>query len=147
MISVDANIILFAFAPGSPAHARARSFLVKLGGRDDVVVSEFVLTEVYLHLRNPAVLERPLTAPQAVATIHSYRRHPRWKVVGFPPESLALHESLWQAAAQKGFARRRIYDLRIALSLQAFGVTEFATANLGDFTGLGFSRVWDPTAD
>lgn len=38
-------------------------------------------------------------------------------------------------------------DANILLSLQAFGVTEFATANLGDFTGLGFSKVWDPTAD
>jgi len=33
-----------------------------------------------------------------------------------------------------------------ALALQAFGVTEFATANIKDFEGLGFAKVWNPIA-
>jgi hypothetical protein len=33
---------------------------------------------------------------------------------------------------------------RLALVLQTFGVTEFATVNCKDFEGLGFSRVWNP---
>jgi hypothetical protein len=35
---------------------------------------------------------------------------------------------------------------RTALALQAFGVTEFATANVKDFEGLGFAKVWNPIA-
>ncbi len=36
---------------------------------------------------------------------------------------------------------------RTALALQAFGVTEFATANIKDFEGLGFAKVWNPIAN
>ena len=146
MISMDANILLYSYCPESPHHAGARSFLEGLSGRDDVAVSEFILTEFYLHLRNPAVLQSPLTAPEAVAVIGSYRKHPRWKTLGFPPRSRELHDDLWQRAATRDFARRRIYDTRVALCLTAFGVTDFATLNLKDFQGCGFTRVWNPLA-
>lgn len=79
-----------------------------------------------------------------MAVIQSYRRHPRWKVLGFPPTSRELHADLWKRVAVPGIARRRIYDIRTALALQAFGVTEFATANIKDFEELGFARVWNP---
>ena len=147
MISIDANILLYSFCPESPAHAGARAFLEEFSRRDDVALSEFVLAEFYLHLRNPAVLRSPLTASHAAEVIGSYRKHPRWKTLGFPPRSRELHDELWQRAAEKDFARRRIYDARIALSLTAFGVTDFATLNLKDFQGFGFRRVWNPLAD
>jgi len=37
-----------------------------------------------------------------------------------------------------------IHDTRSALTLLAHGVREFATANVKDFGGLGFKRVWNP---
>jgi uncharacterized protein len=42
------------------------------------------------------------------------------------------------------FARRRIYDARLALSLRRQGIKEFATANVADFEDFGFERVWNP---
>jgi predicted nucleic acid-binding protein len=144
VISIDTNLLLFSYCEASPHHVAARQFLLSMSGRDDVALSEFVLTEVYLHLRNPAVLGNPLKPEDAVAVIQSYRRHPRWKVLGFPPLSRDIHEELWKLAASPGFPRRRIYDLRFALALQAFGVTEFATANVKDFEDCGFARVWNP---
>jgi uncharacterized protein len=145
MISIDANLLLYSFCEAAPHHAKARAFVMSLARRDDVALSEFVLSEVYLHLRNPAVLEEPLSPAKAVAVIQSYRQHPRWRILGFPPRSREIHGTLWKAAAVSGFPRRRIYDLRTALCLQAFGVTEFATANVKDFKDTGFARVWDPT--
>ena len=103
-----------------------------------------MLSEVYLHLRNPAVLDEPLSAAEAVAVIQGYRQHPCWQVLGFPPRSRDLHSALWRQAVAATFARRRIYDIRTALCLQAFGVTEFATANLKDFEDAGFAKVWNP---
>ena len=35
-------------------------------------------------------------------------------------------------------------DARLALTLRHHGVTEFATANLKDFEGFGFAKVWNP---
>lgn len=144
MISIDTNILLYGFCEAAPHHGAARRFLSEMGTRDDVGISEFVLSEFYLHLRNPAVLEHPLGAREAVAVIEGYRQHPRWRTFGFPPRSSNLHTALWKAAATPGFARRKIYDLRIALCLQAFGVSEFATANVKDFEEVGFERVWNP---
>lgn len=39
-----------------------------------------------------------------------------------------------------------LFTQSTALALHAFGVTEFATANVKDFEGLGFARVWNPVA-
>ena len=146
MLSIDANLLLYCFSEASPHHSSARHFIETTSARDDVALSEFILTEFYLLLRNPAVLAKPLSPPEAVSVIQSYRQHPRWKVLGFPPTSLELHTQLWKQAASPGFARRRIYDTRTALSLRAFGVTEFATANVKDFQDFGFGRVWNPLA-
>lgn len=144
MISIDANILLFSYSEAAPQHAAARAFIESMAVREDVALSEFILSEVYLHLRNPAVLAAPLGPSEAVAVIQRYRQHPRWHVLGFPPRSRALHSILWKAAAAPRFARRRIYDLRTAFCLQAFGVTDFATANVKDFENAGFARVWNP---
>lgn len=144
MISVDANILLYSYSEASPLHEQANQFLESLSSREDVGISEFILTEFYLHLRNPAVLQKPLSPKEAVSVIESYRQHPYWKILGFPPKSRDLHSTLWQMAARPAFARRRIYDTRTALSLIAFGVTDFATANLKDFQGFGFKKLWNP---
>ena len=144
MTSLDANILLYSFSEASPHHIAASAFLKSLSQCEDVAPSGFVLSEVYLHLGNPAVLEVPLTPADAVAVIQSYREHPLWHVVGFPPRTRDVHNALWKGATAVDFARRGIYDLRSALCLQAFGVAEFATANVKQFVGVGFARVWNP---
>ncbi|MEN3939884.1 TA system VapC family ribonuclease toxin [Prosthecobacter sp. SYSU 5D2] len=144
MLSLDANLLLYSYSEISPHHAAARQFIETASAREDVALSEFILTEYYLLLRNPAVLTKALTAQEAVAVVQIYRQHPRWKILGFPPGSRDIHANLWQYASSPGIARRRIYDTRTALCLRAFGVTEFATANVKDFEDFGFTRVWNP---
>jgi predicted nucleic acid-binding protein len=63
VILVDANILLHSFSAASPFHTSAKSFLEGLALREDVALSKFILTEFYLLLRNPAVLENPLATP------------------------------------------------------------------------------------
>ena len=144
MTSLDANLLLYCYSQTSPFHQRAREFLEGLALRDDVAISEFVLVEFYTLLRNPAVLVNPLDAAEAVEVVEVYRRHPHWMLLGFDPDSVGLHNELWSIAGKHGFARRRIYDARLALSLRHLGVTEFATANVKDFESFGFARVWNP---
>ena len=107
-------------------------------------MSELVLAELYNLLRNPAVLTPPLGAKDASDIVGTWRAHPRWRVVSFPPDARAMHDALWTEAARPGFGRRRVFDARLALSLLAFGVTELATANTADFRGFGFRRVFNP---
>jgi toxin-antitoxin system PIN domain toxin len=142
--SIDANLLLYCYSQASPFHRQARDFLERLALSGDVGVSEFVLVEFYTLLRNPTVLASPLAAAKAVEVVQVYRHHPHWMLLGFDPDSVGLHDELWSLAAGKAFARRRIYDARLALSLRRQGVTEFATANVKDFESFGFDRVWNP---
>jgi uncharacterized protein len=144
MMSLDANLLLYAYNADSPRHEPALMFLTELAAREDVAISELVLTEFYTLLRNPAVLATPLSAGEAVQVVQQYRRHPDWALLGFGPDSAGLHNELWTLAKRADFGRCRIYDARTALSLRRQGVLEFATANVRDYKGFGFKRVWNP---
>jgi toxin-antitoxin system PIN domain toxin len=142
MISVDTNILLYAQNADCPENPAALGFVGELAGRDDVVICELVLVELYILLRNPAVLREPLGTCDAVEICMAFRSNPRWRLV----ENAPVMETVWATAGGSDFARRRIIDLRLAYTLQHHGVTEFATANLRDFVGSGFTRVWNPLA-
>jgi toxin-antitoxin system PIN domain toxin len=140
MIGIDTNILAYARIESSPSHKAAVGFLEGLGESREVVISELVLVELYLLLRNEKVLSPPLSATEAVHECHILRAHPRWQLI----DSAEVMRDVWPLAAQEGFARRRIFDARLAKTLQSHGVIEFATANTKDFEGLGFGRVWNP---
>ena len=141
MIAFDTNLLLPALEPSHPDHGRARAFLDSLEG--EVALSELVLMELYVLVRNPALVRRPLGAAAAVKLIRHLRSHPRWRLLDAPEGVMA---EVWEKAAAPGFGRRRIYDARLALSLLRQGVDELATRNVRDFRGLGFARVFDPLA-
>ncbi|MEO7520608.1 MAG: TA system VapC family ribonuclease toxin [Gemmatimonas sp.] len=147
MLSLDTNILLPAVETRNAEHARAARFLNGLQSRDDIVLSELVLLELYVLLRNPAVLVKPLSASVAAEACHAFRHHPRWQVIGFPERSREFHDAFWPRLAEKSFAQRRVYDWRIALTLLQQGVEEFATVNTKDFEGFGFKRVWNPLVE
>ena len=90
------------------------------------------------------MLKHPLPADEAVEVIQTYRTHPRWRLIGFPTESRALHDTLWKNARAATFAFPKLYDTRSALTMTAQGVTDLATVNVKDFEGLGFRKVWNP---
>lgn len=92
------------------------------------------------------MLKHPLDADEAVEVIQTYRRHPRWRLIGFTVESSPLHDALWEKARRKDFAFRRLYDARTALTMTAQGATELATVNVKDYEGFGFRKVWNPLA-
>lgn len=144
MLSIDTNILLYAFNEDSPRHKPAYNWLTSIQVEEDVAISEFILAELYGLLRNPAVLKHPLTAGEAVDVIAAYRTHPRWRLIGFPTESRPMHDALWLKARSTTFAFRKIYDARSALTMTAQGVTQLATVNVKDFEGMGFDKVWNP---
>ena len=142
MISFDTNLVVYAANSSMPQHDAARRFLESLATRDDVVVCELMLVELYLKLRNPRIFPKPLDAPLAVAWCDRFRNHQNWLLV----DSAPVMPEVWRSAARKDFAFRRIIDARLAFTLRHHGVTDFATSNVRDFEGLGFLRVWNPLA-
>lgn len=141
MISVDTNILVYAANQDSRHGQAARSFLESHQNNRDFVLCELVLVELYMCLRNPAMTRTPLTAPRAVAYCDALRANPSWQIVDAAPE---IRADLWRLAQQADFPFRRLIDVRLGLSLVFHRVTEFATANVKDFQGLGFLKVWNP---
>ena len=142
MLGIDTNILAYARLGRSSWHEKAKEFLESIADDPQVVISELVLVELYLLLRNDTILSPALSPEAAVRECELYRTNPRWQLV----DSANVMDQVWPLAAQHEFPRRRIFDVRLAKSLQAHGVTHFATANIKDFQGLGFDQVWNPLA-
>ena len=140
MIGLDTNLLLYARLEGNPFYEKGRAFLEGLNNNTGVVIAELVLVELYVALRNPAIMDPVLSPAEAVAECQIFRRHPRWQLV----ENAGVMSAVWEVASMPGFARRKIFDLRLARTLLAHGVTRFATVNTQDFAGAGFQEVWNP---
>lgn len=140
MIAFDTNILFPSLEPSHRSHDRARGFLLQIKARE-ACLCELVLMEIYALVRNPAVCTRPLDGPAAVELVRRLRGNPQWRLLDYPG---SLMDDIWEAAGQPGFARRRIFDARLAITLRSHGVTDFATSNVKDFDGFGFARVWNP---
>lgn len=142
MLSIDTNILLYAYNQDCDEHRAATSFLTECSRRDDVAICELVLVELYQLLRSPAVLQRPLDAPDAAEVCQTFRHNSRWALI----ESAPVMDHVWTFAGRPGVARRRLFDARLGFTLRHHGVRELATRKVKDFEGIGFERVWDPTA-
>ncbi len=140
MISIDTNIFLYSQNADCPENTVAHSFIEEYGKNDHVIICELVLVELYILLRNPAVITNPLSSKEAIKKCQVYRQNPYWRLI----ENADVMEEVWGIANDKSFARRRIIDARLALTLKHHGVNEVATVNVKDFEGFGFKRVWNP---
>lgn len=143
MISIDTNLLLYSLNRDCVEHARARNFVQQYSDRSDVAIAELVLVELYVLLRNPAVVSRPLGAAEAASVCRPFRTHPRWALI----ENAPVMSQVWEIVADPACPRRRVFDARIGFTLLHHGVRELATRNVKDFEGFGFDRVFDPLAD
>lgn len=143
MISVDSNILLYAHDSLCPEHQAAIEFVRSQAGNTKFALCELVLVELYVLLRNPAVLSRPLSAKDAVEVIQIYRANRHWRIL---ESADGVMTQVWRLASDSAFSRRRIFDARLAFTLRRHGVAEFATRNVNDFRNFGFTKIWDPIA-
>lgn len=143
MIACDTTILFPALESSHPDHGAARAWLESMVGNESFALCELVLTEVYTLLRNEAICSKPLSAAAAVALIENLRGNPAWLVLDHPGPGLM--DKVWEVTRQTESARR-IYDIRLALTLRHAGVRSFATANIRDFRSFGFEKVWNPLA-
>lgn len=148
MISFDTNLLLYSLNQDCAEYHDARAFFAALPtASGTVAICELVLVELYVLLRNPAVLKHPLGSADAVSIIQSFRQHPTWALLDYPGASSVVMEEVWRLAAEPNLGRRVVFDARLAFALRHQGVTQFATRNETHFAGFGFTRVWNPLAN
>jgi uncharacterized protein len=142
MITADTNLYIHAADPDSPNHTKAREFFSELDSlEDEFVVCELVLVELYMQLRNGAVFLKPYTAREAADYCQAMKTNPLWRCIDYDAK-VSSHLWKWAAETKTGF--RQIIDARLAVTLRHHGVTKLATANVKDFKGFGFEKVWNP---
>lgn len=141
MRSCDTNILFYAFHSGCPEHPAAREYLEEVAGDATFLVCELVLIELYVLLRNPKLIDRPLTSSEAAGYCQSLRSNPKWGIVDYPG---GLMDQIWTLCAKPRFGYRGIFDARLALTLQHHGVVELATRNTAHFRSYGFELLVNP---
>jgi toxin-antitoxin system PIN domain toxin len=139
--SCDTNVLLYYLNRDCPEHAAAARYLQTNWARQDFALCELVLVELYVLLRSPAVLSKPLGRGAAVTVIRSLRGHPYWAIFDYPGN---LMDAIWKEAEAPGFPVRGVFDARLAHTLLYHGVREFATRNTKHFQPFGFERLVNP---
>lgn len=142
MLTADTNLFIHAADPDSPHHRKGRDFFKALPTlKEEFVVCELVLVELYMQLRNGAIFVKPYTASEAAAYCQALKQNPRWRYVDYDAK---ISPQLWRWAAETRAGFRQIIDARLALTLRHHGVTKLATVNVKDFKAFDFARVWNP---
>lgn len=145
MKSLDTNILYYATNLRCPEHAKAAALVrsIRLSPREWILADQ-VLFEYYRLVRNPAVLERPLDAREAVARLRYFREE-----IGCL--HCAYDQSLFADAApllaDAEMAASRTFDRVLAVTLRSNGVRTFYTRNVRHFQDLGWFDVIDPIGE
>ena len=143
MISVDTNVLLYAFRGFEPDHLVAKRTLETLISQKrsvaitDIVINEFIANATNKRLRVPVT-----SVEQAVRQVENWLSGTNVTVIRNSPENFATFTRL---CAQTGRTGQEIYDAQIAAVCIDNGVTEFITNDSGfeKFTEL---RIRNPFA-
>jgi predicted nucleic acid-binding protein len=142
LCSVDTNILLYAANEDAPEHLVCKNFMQTIvDAPADWVVADQVYFELYVALRNPKVMERPMSAGEASEHVSTVRNELCVMHCAYRPEC-------WNQAVHymraEDFPFRRTHDAVLAATLLAHGVKVFYTRNTKDFVAAGFDQVVNP---
>ena len=142
MRSLDTNILLYATNADCPEHEAARRIIESaLAEPAEWIVADQVYFELYRLLRNPAVLEQPLSAAQSADVIDYYRRRSGWGRCAWEPR---LFSHLFPHLTTENSKATHVFDLVLAFTLQDAGVSTFYTRNTRDFAEVASFEVVNP---
>ena len=144
MNSLDTNILYYATNADCPEHPAAQELLnrARTDGKNWILADQ-VLFEYYRLVRNPRVLQSPLSASEAARLVDFFRRDLGVRHCAYDPR---LFSAIMKRAGAAGFPRRRLFDLVLAETLRHHGVVRLYTHNPKDFEELGYFEVIDPIA-
>ncbi|CAN5374994.1 type II toxin-antitoxin system VapC family toxin [soil metagenome] len=142
LCSVDTNILLYAANEDAEEHQPARKLIAgALQEPSKWIVADQVLFELYQALRNPGILQNPLS-PEASAERLDFLH----KQSGFLRCRYDAHcwNPVYEILSRPETPRQRTFDVVLGVTLARNGVTHFYTRNTKDFAGIGFKEVINP---
>ena len=142
MRSCDTNILFYAFHSGCRENGAARDYLGRVAKDADFLICELVLIELYVLLRNPKLIDRPLTPPEAAGYCQSPAAQPEvghHRLSGrLDGSGLAHVRRTWVRLPGKSSTHDSLWPCSIT------GVVEFATRNTAHFEPYGFDLLLNP---
>lgn len=142
MKSLDTNLLIYAANQGCTEHAIARQLAESiLAEPQEWMLADQVLFEYYRALRNPVILEHPLTAKKAAEQVRFLREEAGCMHCAY---SLDLWDSVWPHLSKKALRGIGVFDAILAVTLQANGITQFYTRNVKEFKRFGLFEVINP---
>jgi len=140
--SIDTNILLYGTNADCPEHQWARPVLERmLANPSEWILADQVLFEYYRLVRNPAVVEKPLSAKEASQRIRFFRQESGCLHCGY---DISCWTGIFQTLSAKEFSAGRVFDLVLAVTLKHAGVTTFYTRNIRDFKSFGCFELVNP---
>lgn len=142
MRSFDTNILLYGTNADCEEHDAARRIIESaLAEPAQWIVADQVYFELYRILRNPAVLDRPLSASQSADVIDYYRHRSGWGRCAWEPR---LFSQLFPHLNTEDSKATHVFDLVLACTLQDAGVSTLYTRNTRDFAEIASFEVVNP---
>ncbi len=142
MNSLDTNILIYAVNQGCAEHERARRvYEDMLESPAEWIVCDQVLFEFYRALRNPRILEHPLSHSAALHQIRFLREESGVLHCGY---DIRFWEKIVVPMATSDSASSHIFDRILAVTLLGNGVTTFHTRNTRDFNEFPFQKLVNP---
>jgi predicted nucleic acid-binding protein len=142
MKSLDTNILVYASNEDAPEYEKARQLIEALiESPQDWIVADQVLIETYRALRNPAVIQHPLSPGDASALLHFYREEAGCRRCCY---ELGMWRPLQKYLNSARFDPRKTFDALLAVTLLGNAVDTFYTRNTKDFKQFGFQTLINP---
>ena len=142
MNSLDTNVLLYASNEDCKEYRKARALVQQaLDHPSEWIISDQVYFELYRLLRNPLVLEHPLSAVQAWQIIDFYRYQSGWMHCCYETSFMA---EIASHLKRTEFPPRRTFDSLLAITLKKHCVDAFYTRNTRDFEAFQWFTLIDP---
>ena len=135
-------MLIYAANESCEEHAVARELAESLLAEpQNWMLSDQVLFEYYRALRNPVILERPLSARQAANQVRFLREEAGCLHCAY---SLNLWDSVSPYLSKESLRGIGAFDAILAVTLKANGITQFYTRNVREFKRFGLFEVINP---
>lgn len=142
MKSLDTNILVYALNEEAEEFPVASNFVEEaLSQADQWIIADQTYFELYAVLRNSRIWAKPMSGVEALKRIEFFRNVSGFLRCAYQPDQWGL---IAKPLRGKNVPARRIFDIVLANTLVANGVTHFYTRNVKDFESLGLKQVINP---
>ena len=142
MTLLDANILLYAYNPGSPEHASCSRWLENaLSGREPVGLAWAVILAFARLATNPRLFRAPLTIDEACAAIQGWLSQPLLQILEPTDRHWAILSGLLVSSQVRGTL---VMDADLAALAIEHGATLVTTDR--DFTRFNGLKLLNPLA-